>query len=126
MTKIFLATHGRMASGMKSSIDLLMGSSEALTVFDAYLPGVTVSVGEQAKLLVSDMLGGSVNQELMKYSDLENVFVITGITLTLLLELLCQCHQNFTASQLDELIENSRLMTQRVSLDVNSSQDQFF
>ena len=104
MTKIFLATHGRMASGMKSSIDLLMGSSEALTVFDAYLPGVTVSVGEQAaqflaqcepsetKLLVSDMLGGSVNQELMKYSDLENVFVITGITLTLLLELLCQCH----------------------------------
>ena len=47
MTKIFLATHGRMASGMKSSIDLLMGSSEALTVFDAYLPGVTVSVGEQ-------------------------------------------------------------------------------
>ena len=48
MTKIFLATHGRMASGMKSSIDLLMGSSEALTVFDAYLPGVTVSVGEQA------------------------------------------------------------------------------
>ena len=60
------------------------------------------------------------------YDDLENVFVITGITLTLLLELLCQCHQNFTASQLDELIENSRLMTQRVSLDVNSSQDQFF
>ena len=31
MTKIFLATHGRMASGMKSSIDLLMGSSEAVS-----------------------------------------------------------------------------------------------
>lgn len=37
MLKIFLSSHGSMASGMQSSLKILMGECENLTVFDAYL-----------------------------------------------------------------------------------------
>lgn len=138
MSKIFLSTHGKMASGMKSSIDILMGSSENLTVFDAYLAGVNTSVNEavdrflaacdpqETKLLISDMLGGSVNQVLAQYSQREDVFVITGITLSLLLELMCRCSNNFTREELEELVENSKAMTKVVTLDFEAKEEAFF
>lgn len=37
MVKFFLSTHGHMASGLKSSIDILLGDSSCMTVFDAYV-----------------------------------------------------------------------------------------
>ena len=129
MSKIFLATHGHMASGMASSLEILYGNLENLTVFDAYVDGEEKSVEDavddfftkcddnETKLLISDMFGGSVNNTLTLYSNKENTFVLTGITLSLLLELICHCDENFTENQLNELIENSRLLTKLIKVD---------
>ena len=69
MLKIFLSSHGSMASGMQSSLKILMGECENLTVFDAYLDESCVqdhldafyeTVGpEDEVLLCSDLYGGS-------------------------------------------------------------------
>ena len=37
MRKYFISSHGKLASGFKSSIDVLLGQSNNVTVFDAYL-----------------------------------------------------------------------------------------
>ena len=37
MVKFFLSSHGHLASGIKSSINILLGNSDRLTVFDAYV-----------------------------------------------------------------------------------------
>ena len=71
MKKILLASHGRFASGIKSSMNILMGASDNLTVFDAYIDETnvetvidefyqTVSEDDQV-ILMSDLYGGSVN-----------------------------------------------------------------
>lgn len=137
--KIFLATHGHMASGMKSSINILMGSSDDLTAFDAYIPGEETSVGEKADeflsglqegetaLLISDMYGGSVNQALSLYSERENVYVITGITLSLLLELMCHTEEKqISEDQLESYIESARALTKLVKLDFEVRKDDSF
>ena len=42
MLKIFLASHGRFASGIESSCGILLGGSDNMTVFDAYIDQSTV------------------------------------------------------------------------------------
>ena len=43
MLKLFLSSHGHMASGMKSSIEIFCGQNNNLTVFDAYVDEKNVS-----------------------------------------------------------------------------------
>ena len=43
MLKLFLSSHGHMASGMKSSIEIFCGENNNLTVFDAYVDEKNVS-----------------------------------------------------------------------------------
>ena len=129
MVKIFLCTHGHMASGMASSIEILTGNKDALTYFDAYIPGNTDTVAkhidafyescspEDTKLLISDMVGGSVCQETMKYLDRENTFVISGVNLSLLLELTGSGAVSYTKEELQSIIEMSRSMTKLMELD---------
>lgn len=37
MTKFFLSSHGHLASGLASSLDILLGGHDKVTVFDAYV-----------------------------------------------------------------------------------------
>ena len=37
MVKFLLASHGKMASGMKMSLNILLGNSDNVTVYDAYV-----------------------------------------------------------------------------------------
>ena len=37
MTRFFLASHGHLASGLASSIQILTGDSSLLRVFDSYV-----------------------------------------------------------------------------------------
>lgn len=138
MSKIFLCTHAGMASGMKSSVDFLLGESACLTTLDAYLPDspdlqetlnsfLDGCDAEESVLLVSDILAGSVNQIMLRASaGRKNVFVIAGVNLSLLQELVLNCGNNFTAESLDEIIADAREMVKRVTLDNEDSGGSFF
>ena len=129
MVKIFLCSHGHMASGMASSIEILTGNKDALTVFDAYIPGENDTVAkhiddffasceeEDTKLLLSDMVGGSVCQETMKYMDRKNTFVISGVNLSLLLELVGGGASSYSREELENIVEMSRSMTKVIELE---------
>lgn len=77
MLKIFLSSHGRFASGIRSSCEILLGAQQNLTVFDAYVDNDTVQEhlddfyktvsAEDQVLLCSDLYGGSVNQSMYPY-----------------------------------------------------------
>ena len=116
MLKIFLSSHGSMASGMQSSLKILMGECENLTVFDAYLDESCVqdhldafyeTVGpEDEVLLCSDLYGGSVNQAMFTYLDRPNTRLVSGVNMTL------------SDERLDEIIEESREYLRRVEPEV--------
>ena len=61
MLKFFISSHGHFASGIKSSVEILMGPNPRITVFDAYINQDSVqehldafyeSVGEDNQVLL--------------------------------------------------------------------------
>lgn len=137
MTKIFLATHGHMASGMKSSIELLMGKNDNLTVFDAYVNEndnleetiekfFCESKEDETNILLSDIYGGSVNQLLMQYIDRKNTFLITGVNLPMLLEIITQSDENLDREKLNQIIENAKEFTKLVQVEEQRNEEDFF
>ena len=98
MTRFFLASHGRMASGLASSIQILTGDSSRLTVFDAYVDERSLeeelnhffesTPQEDQKILLSDMYGGSVNSIMYPFLSRPNTTLIAGVNLALVIGLL--------------------------------------
>ena len=136
--KIFLSTHGHMASGMKSSLDILLGNTDVITVFDAHLPNETATVQQaveaffanaedsEVKLLLSDLYGGSVNQVLALYTDRPNTYLISGVNLGLLLEL-SVVPQDYTKDELLQKIESAKEGMKLVELSQEEvREDSFF
>lgn len=117
MLKIFLSSHGSMASGVKSSLGILMGDCSNLTVFDAYLDGTSVqehldafyqTVGsEDEVLLCSDLYGGSVNQAMFTYLDHPNTRLVAGVNMSFMMNVLSE-EEGVSDERLNEIIEESR------------------
>ena len=138
MLKIFLSSHGRFASGIQSSCSILMGPSDNLTVFDAYVDETSVqqhldefyqTVGpEDQVLLCSDLYGGSVNQVMYTYLQRPNTRLVAGVNMTFMMNVLGE-EDGLTDERLDEILEESREYLRRVELDnagTNDGADEFF
>lgn len=137
MLKIFLSSHGHMASGIKSSLDILIGNTEKITVFDAYVDErnvkdvlesfyETVSADDEV-LLLSDLYGGSVNQVMFTFLNRPNTRLVSGVNLALVLELAIK--ETVSDSELEELVENSRMMMKVVKIEAlsdDNDSDEFF
>lgn len=134
--KIFLSSHGHLASGLKSSMQILYGSCDDITVFDAYVDErsvkgeleqffETVKEGEQV-LLISDLYGSSVNQAMSMYADRLDTTLIAGANLALLLGLAGR--EFITREELEELVTQSREMLRIVELEKEgaSGEGEFF
>ncbi len=137
MLKMFLSSHGYLASGMQSSLEILCGANSRLTVFDAYINQETVqehldvfyeTVSENDEvILLSDLYGGSVNQVMYTYLGKPNTRLIAGVNLALVLEL--SVRESITDEELSSLVEQSREMLRIVELDTSEEtqeQDDFF
>ena len=135
MLKIFLSSHGHFASGMKSSLNILMGASDNVTVFDAYVDQASVQEKldafyaevspEDQVLLMSDLIGCSVNQVMMTYLQKPNTTLIGGVNLACVLEL--STKTEVTAEEIEQIVEQSRSMLSVVQLpDLTEEQEDFF
>ena len=97
MKKILFATHGHMADGVLSAVKLILGDTVSVDTINAYLDGVSPAgqikeyfdaLGDNDQAIVlTDLLGGSVNKEILPYVQKPNVFVITGMNLAMALEI---------------------------------------
>ena len=96
MKQILIATHGKMASGIRYTAELIVGKMAEITTIDAYVtPEDNVekkfeeyfAQHENDRIFVfTDLMGGSVNQKLLGYSQKENVTLITGTNLPVLMQ----------------------------------------
>ena len=97
MRYIVLLSHGHLASGMKNTIELIAGKQDNLIAYDAYVDGnddikdfFREFVQAHAKdeiIAVTDVLGGSVNNDMISFNQLPNVYVICGMNAALVLNL---------------------------------------
>jgi mannose/fructose-specific phosphotransferase system component IIA len=134
--KIFLSSHGHLASGLKSSLEILYGNCDHITVFDAYVDENSVQEQlelffetveeDQQILLISDLYGSSVNQAMSMYLDRPSTTLVAGANLAFLIGLMGR--DSITREELKDLIEQSREMLCIVNLEEEepSSQEDFF
>ncbi len=124
--KILLGSHGHLASGMQSSLRILMGDeADKLTVLDAYVgdDDVEASIkaffegvpeGEEV-LMMSDLYGGSVNQKMYLYLDRPNTYLIAGVNLAVVIELCLKDH--IDDGVIEETLAQARSLMCQVKLD---------
>ncbi len=137
MLKLFISSHGHFASGIKSSVEILMGPNDRITVFDAYINQDSVNehldaffrtVGLQDEvIMLSDLYGGSVNSVMYTYLTRPNTRLVAGVNLALVLELAVK--EEISDEDLEALVEQSRTMLRIVELEKareEESQDEDF
>ncbi|MDO4941709.1 MAG: PTS sugar transporter subunit IIB [Lachnospiraceae bacterium] len=126
MKKILIATHGKMASGMKSTIELLIGNMADITTIDAYIDleaDIIAEIreffnqkkkGEQV-FVFTDLQGGSVNQKLISYSKDPEVVLITGVNLAILLSVI-MAEDEITSEEIAGYIKEAREQLKAICL----------
>lgn len=125
MKQILIATHGKMASGIRYTAELIVGKMDEITTIDAYVtPEDNVekkfeeyfAQHENDRIFVfTDLIGGSVNQKLLGYSQKENVTLITGTNLPVLMQIM-MADDDVTEEEIQEFIDDAREELQVVNL----------
>ena len=125
MKQILIATHGKMASGIRYTAELIVGKMDEITTIDAYVtPEDNVekkfeeyfAQHENDRIFVfTDLMGGSVNQKLLGYSQKENVTLITGTNLPVLMQVM-MADDDVTEEEIQEFIDDAREELQMVDL----------
>ena len=126
MKQILIATHGKMASGIRYTAELIIGQMAEIETIDAYVTPED-NVEEKFKeyfqkhendrvIVFTDLMGGSVNQKLMEYSKRENVTLITGTNLPVLMQVM-MADDDVTDDEIQEYIDEARNELQMVCLE---------
>ena len=114
-----------MASGIRYTAELIVGKMAEITTIDAYVtPEDNVekkfeeyfAQHENDRIFVfTDLMGGSVNQKLLGYSQKENVTLITGTNLPVLMQVM-MADDDVTEEEIQEFIDDAREELQVVDL----------
>jgi PTS system mannose-specific IIA component len=126
MRKILLVSHGRLASGLKNSIDILLGDSNAVIAIDAYLDNsdYTMKIREfidkckpsDEAIIFTDILGGSVFQKvLLEQPEKRGVLHVTGMNLPVIIECLLT-PDRLTEKTVDKIASVAASQLKRVSI----------
>ena len=96
--KFLIATHGTLAAGIKSSLDIIIGSVAHVFLLQAYvdeqtsveaeLEKILAQITEQDQLVVfTDILGGSITNQILQHLR-PNVYVVSGVNLPLVIDVM--------------------------------------
>lgn len=118
MRHFILVTHAGMAKGIAASAEFIVGKQDNLTCYCAYTEETdfknkicaqidTVREGEEV-ILMTDMLGGSVNNELMELTGRKGVHLVSGINLAFLIGILTGDEEEPAEDLIGETIQNAR------------------
>ncbi len=107
--KVVIATHGKLAEGFMSALQLIVGPQEIEAIccyetpdfqMDEEVERILGTVGEEDELIVfTDLLGGSVNNAFMKKLYNRSFHLITNTSLALLMDYL------LSSSSVKELVQ---------------------
>lgn len=141
MTKLILASHGKLSEGMAYSAQMIAGESENLSWY-GLMPGGSVDediIGkiraqveaepENTFLVLSDLDSGSVCNASYTLQSEPNVLLATGMNLSLVVDLLSNLDEEYDAERFVEAVAESRGYTrvlERLDAQAPDSVEDFF
>lgn len=128
--KYLIASHGNLATGLQSSLDILADKGNEFEIINAYVtdedytPKVisfieSVSEDEQA-IIFTDLFGGSVNQKIVTevlMSKKETITIISNVNLAIILSVLFSEESYLTDETLNHMISESQVTLVSTKLD---------
>lgn len=116
--KIILASHGKFASGILTSLELICGKQEHIQAVDCYVtPQFDIAETVEALLkeknndetiVVTDIFGGSVNNEFIRYIEQPSFYLVAGLNLPFLIELVTNLHHMETKAAIQRGLTNAK------------------
>lgn len=140
--KVVLVSHGKLSAGMASAVEMVFGKNEDLSYLGLLPDGnveeligglrdeVATNPADQY-IVVADIFGGSVcNQSLQQLSAFDNVSLIAGMNMGLVVSILAMPGE-LTSDQLEQIVAESREGVKIVELiradaPVDDGADDFF
>jgi mannose/fructose-specific phosphotransferase system component IIA len=117
--KFLIATHGAFAKGVKSALDMIAGEMENICLIQAYLDesrtvedelaDVLATISDSDELVIfTDLLGGSVNNIMLRNALRDNVHIVSGFNLPLLIEIVLSDMNMPVTEVIEEAINNAK------------------
>lgn len=122
MEQFLLASHGPLARAMKETTTFLLGENENVHCLCAYVDDASMDlekmVGvwyeqktqEEHWTVITDVFGGSINNEFMKYAGNHSFCLVAGMSLPLVIALLTQPDE-ITPDKIGTVLEEVKLST---------------
>ena len=96
--KLLIATHSVFADGIKNAMELVTGEQNSVSTLCAYTNDMTevetpikeiidALCDDEELIVTTDIFGGGVNNEFMKYIGRKNFYLVSGVSLPLLIEM---------------------------------------
>ncbi|AYF55168.1 PTS sugar transporter subunit IIA [Clostridium botulinum C] len=137
--KYLIASHGELANGIKSSLDILANKGNEIEVINAYItdedytPQIVnfiKSIGDDEQgVIFTDLFGGSVNQksvtEVLTNKN-KNVFIISNVNLAIVLSLLFSVEDVFSEEYIKKSIVESQVTLVSTKISNDDSEEDFF
>lgn len=140
--QVVLVSHSRLAEGMAGTVEMIFGKVGGLTYFCLTPDGSVVELAQQVRelalsradeqtIVVADLMGGSVcNQCMQELYDLDQVKIVAGMSLPLVLGIV-SVDGELTDTELAQAVEDARAATTiveppRQNETVSSGEDDFF
>lgn len=118
MNQIILASHGELAKGMKNTLDMIVGDLKTVQAFSSYRDeekNIKELIEKEIKdnyekndiYVLTDILGGSVNNEVMSLlKDYPKIHIIAGMNLPLVISIAIS--ESISDGLLKQLIKESQ------------------
>lgn len=121
--KLLIATHSVFADGIKNAMELVTGEQNSVSTLCAYTNDMTevetpikeiidALCDDEELIVTTDIFGGSVNNEFMKYLSKSNIYLIAGVNLPLLFELIMNLESENTVQIIETAVKNARKQLQ--------------
>lgn len=117
--KLLIATHSVFADGIKNAMELVTGEQNSVSTLCAYTNDMTevetpikeiidALCDDEELIVTTDIFGGSVNNEFMKYLSKSNIYLIAGVNLPLLFELIMNLESENTVQMIENAVQNAK------------------
>jgi len=136
--KFLIATHGNLATGVKSTLDIIIGQTENVFLIEAYvkenkgiesdLAALLKTLGKNDELIIfTDLLGGSITNQALRFTQGRNVHIVSGFNLALLIEVLMADAGTPAEEVIESAIQNAKeqivYVTKMITMNQNENSD---
>lgn len=132
--KVILISHGKLSAGMADSVAMIIGDVENLSYYGLQPGEMPEMIADTIEVLVdnepetqfvvlADLLGGSVSNAVSRLSMRENVVLINGMNMGLVIGILLH-NGALSQVELDTLIEESKCGIVQTKLCFGESEDE--